>query len=218
MKQQMSFKAVDERIKKLNLLSSVSLFASLAIAIAFGLVIGLNTPSNIGNSTNTNVNLTIEFASAIRANIDLSGSGTSVFLLPIGEFVVTSDYSFLTANATGFLTLTQPGYYTGNMILNMSLSEGTTGGVTCAAVVSPTEDRIIFPPISYVFLTSNEGNNNPTTGVVVSPFFFYQLSSASSFIPVLTCQIFDFLNPNQPFGPISLAIHIVKNNGVGLLI
>lgn len=208
---------MDERIKKLNLLSGISLFASAAIALAFGLVIGLHNPSAGSNSNNTNANLTLEYASAFRANIDLTGRGTSVFLLPIGEFTVTSNYSFLVANDTGFLSITQPGYYTGNIILNVTLSPGTTGGVTCAALINPADSRLLFPPVSYVFLTSNQENNNPPTGVVVTPFFFYQIA-ASVFIPELTCQIFDFLNPDQTFGPISLAINIVKNNGVSLLI
>lgn len=215
----MSFKAVDERIKRLNLLSGISLLASVVLAIVFGLVIGLNmSPGTTSNSTTSNVNLTLEFATASRPNIDLNGLGTLVTLRPIGEFTVTSDYSFLTANATGFLTIMEPGYYTGNMLLNVTLSEGSVGGVTCFANVGVSESRFIYPPTSYVFLTSNQGNNNPPFSVTVAPFFFYQLTASVPFIPLLSCQIFDFLDPNQTFGPISLAITIVKNNGVGLLI
>jgi hypothetical protein len=213
----MSFKVVDERIKKLNLLSGISLFASAVIALAFGLVIGLHNPSGTSNSTNTSGNLTLEFASASRANIDLTGRGTSVFLLPLGEFIVTSNYSFLSVNETGFLSITQPGYYTGNMVLNVTLSPGSSGGVTCAVIVGVSEERLLFPPVSYVYLTSNQQNNNPPSGVVVAPFFFYQ-TAASPLIPTINCQIFDFLDPEQTFGPISLAINIVKNNGVSLLI
>lgn len=202
---------IESQIHTLKVASTLLATLVVIVALVFGLLFGLLPAANGGSG---NTGLSVQIMTAVNENAILTKPALNN--VPIGGFTVTGGWPFLVTNATGFLSITLPGYYTGVISINVTGAIGNAGGQICFYEMLIPGNYIGNAIIGFNSLYSNQGNNNPTYTFVSTPFlFYYNVSDASiAFDSLLTCELFD---SNDNVGTISITIIITRNVGISII-